>query len=72
MMKVYDMVTYGMYAPDENALSHAYEPCQDARPSAAPTPALQSLQLTHAPGTSTLPPSLRAVDIDRFIDACGD
>ena len=67
MVQVYDMVTYGMYDPDEIT-----RPCGRTQPTVMPALQLQTLQLTPSAQADTLPPSLRAVDIDRFLDACSD
>ena len=72
MMKVYDMVTYGMNEPDEIAPPYGFETPRAARPIAAPSLQLQTLQLTPTPPTDTLPPSLRTADIDRFLEMFGD
>jgi hypothetical protein len=72
MMKVYDMVTGGMYDPDEIAPPSGYETPQALRPSEVPAPQLQMLQITPTPRADILPPSLRTADIDRFLETFGD
>lgn len=72
MMKVYDMVAYGMYEPDEIAPPYGYETPQTLHSSAIPALQLQTLQLTLTPHIDTLPPTLRTADIDRFLESCGD
>lgn len=70
MMKVYDMVTYGMHDPDEMTPPYGYETPPATQPTTVP--ALQLMQNTPTPRTDTLPPSLRAADIDRFLESIDD
>ena len=72
MMKVYDMVTYGMHDPDEIAPSYGYETPQAMPMTAVPALQLHTLQLTPTPRTETLPPSLRNMDIDQFLERISD
>jgi hypothetical protein len=72
MMKVYDMVTYGMYDPDESATPYAYGSPQADHPTAVPALQLQTLQLNPTTDAGTFPPSLHDVDIGRFLDGICD
>ena len=72
MMKVYDMVTYGMYDPDESATPHTCGNLQATHLTAVPTLQLQTLQLNPTTDAGTFPPSLRDVDIGRFLDDISD
>ncbi|MBI5463106.1 MAG: hypothetical protein HY941_13050 [Gammaproteobacteria bacterium] len=72
MMKVYDMVACGMDEPDESTPPYGYAAPRAIHPSEIPAPHLQTLQLTPMPAVDTLPPSLRAADIERFLESCGD
>lgn len=72
MMKIYDMVTDGMYDPDEGATPYACGSPQTDRPPAAPALQLQTLQLNPTTDAGTFPPSLHEIDIGRFLDEiCG-
>jgi len=72
MMKVYDMVTYGMYDPDESATSHTCGILRANHPTEVPALQLQTLQLKPTSDAVTFPPSLRDVDIGRFLDEISD
>ena len=72
MMKVYDMVTYGMHDPDEIAPPYGYEAPPAMHMTAIPALQLHTLQLTPTPRTETLPPSLRNMDIDQFLERISD
>ena len=72
MMKVFDMVAYGMHDPDEIAPPYSHETPHAIHANAVPSPQLQTLQYAPTSHTNTLPPSLRTVDIDHFLETCGD
>lgn len=72
MVKVYDMVAYGLYESDEIAPPYGYETPQTQHSTATPALQLQTPQLTPTPRVDALPPTLRTADIDRFLETCDD
>lgn len=68
MVKVYDMVTYGFYEPDEAATPNSMDITAVSHRNSTAALQLQLLQTPSTTRTETFPPSLRDIDIDCFLD----
>jgi hypothetical protein len=68
MMKVYDMVTYGLCASEQDAPALNFG-TPDAARAALTEPTLQLIEITPSPEQASLHPSLRHMDVDSFLAA---
>lgn len=70
MIKVYEMDTYGMHDPDDNAPPYGYETAPAIH--AAPALQLQTVQHTPILRSQSMPASLLTLNIEHFLDGIGD
>jgi len=69
MVKVYDMVTYEVCEPDDNASAARTSPARSTRAALPPDVGLQPLEHETSRHECLFPPSLRDADIAAFLSA---